>query len=269
MDTFVDSSWYFMRYCCPQEKEQIFNEEIDYWMPIDQYIGGIEHAILHLLYARFWTKVTRDLNLIKIDEPFTKLLTQGMVLNQTFFRESDNGTVKTYFNPSNIILDKDNKGRVVSATNADDGLSVQLGKIEKMSKSKNNGVDPTVLIEKYGADTCRLFTMFAAPPENTLEWSEDGVEGSFRFAKRLWAFHVKNLDFLKAQNYSDGDQSKITENGKKLKKACHEILSQASYDMERFQFNTVVSATMKLLNTIDLFLQPSNCNQEPFEKKID
>ena len=267
MDTFVDSSWYFMRYCCPQEKEQIFNEEIDYWMPIDQYIGGIEHAILHLLYARFWTKVTRDLNLIKIDEPFTKLLTQGMVLNQTFFRESKNGTAKTYFNPSKIILDKDNKGRVVSATNADDGLSVQLGKIEKMSKSKNNGVDPTVLIEKYGADTCRVFTMFAAPPENTLEWSEDGVEGSFRFVKRLWAFHVKNYDFLKATHYPSGEQPEITENGHKLKKACHEILSQASYDMERFQFNTVVSATMKLLNTIDLFLQQSNCNKEPFTKK--
>ena len=267
MDTFVDSSWYFMRYCCPQEEEQIFNAEIDYWMPIDQYIGGIEHAILHLLYARFWTKVTRDLNLIKIDEPFTKLLTQGMVLNQTFFRESNNGTVKTYFNPNTVILNKDNKGRVVSATNADDGLCVQLGKIEKMSKSKNNGVDPTVLIEKYGADTCRLFTMFAAPPENTLEWSEDGVEGSFRFVKRLWAFHIKNLDFLNAQNYSDGDKSEITENGQKLKKACHEILSQASYDMERFQFNTVVSATMKLLNTIDLFLQQSNCNQVPYAKK--
>ena len=163
--------------------------------------------------------MTRDLNLIKIDEPFTKLLTQGMVLNQTFFRESNNGTVKTYFNPSNIILDKDNKGRVVSATNADDGLPVQLGKIEKMSKSKNNGVDPTVLIEKYGADTCRLFTMFAAPPENTLEWSEDGVEGSFRFAKRLWAFHVKNLDFLKAQNYSDGDKIQNNRKWSKIKKS--------------------------------------------------
>ena len=190
-----------------------------------------------------------------------------MVLNQTFFRESKNGTAKTYFNPSKIILDKDNKGRVVSATNADDGLSVQLGKIEKMSKSKNNGVDPTVLIEKYGADTCRVFTMFAAPPENTLEWSEDGVEGSFRFVKRLWAFHVKNYDFLKATHYPSGEQPEITENGHKLKKACHEILSQASYDMERFQFNTVVSATMKLLNTIDLFLQQSNCNKEPFTKK--
>ncbi|MDA9690214.1 class I tRNA ligase family protein, partial [Betaproteobacteria bacterium] len=266
MDTFVDSSWYFMRYCCPQEQEQIFNEEVDYWMPIDQYIGGIEHAILHLLYARFWTKVTRDLDLIKIDEPFTKLLTQGMVLNQTFFRESNNGSVKKYFNPCNVILDKDNKGRVVSAKNADDGLSVQLGKIEKMSKSKNNGVDPTVLIEKYGADTCRLFTMFAAPPENTLEWSEDGVEGSFRFVKRLWAFHVKKLDLLETQNFPYEGQTEITENGQRLKKACHEILSQASYDMERFQFNTVVSAAMKLLNTIDLFLQQPNCNQEQFVK---
>ena len=169
-----------------------------------------------------------------------------MVLNQTFFRESKNGTAKTYFNPSKIILDKDNKGRVVSATNADDGLSVQLGKIEKMSKSKNNGVDPTVLIEKYGADTCRIFTMFAAPPENTLEWSEDGVEGSFRFAKKLWAFHVKNIDLLKAKNYSGTDQHETTENGQTFKKACHEILAQATYDMERFQFNTVVSATMKL-----------------------
>ena len=164
-------------------------------------------------------------------------------------------------------MDKDNKGRVVSATNADDGLSVQLGKIEKMSKSKNNGVDPTVLIEKYGADTCRVFTMFAAPPENTLEWSEDGVEGSFRFVKRLWAFHVKNYDFLKATHYPSGEQPEITENGHKLKKACHEILSQASYDMERFQFNTVVSAAMKLLNTIDLFLQPSSDKQESFDKR--
>ena len=222
MDTFVDSSWYFLRFVDPKNEDNPFDaKKVNNWLPVDQYIGGVEHTILHLLYARFFVKALRDMNYLNFSEPFQNLFSQGMI----------------------------NFGG------------------SKMSKSKGNTVDPEPYIEKYGADTCRLFTMFAAPPENTLEWSEDGVEGSFRFAKRLWTFHVKNLDFLKAQNYSDEDKIKITENGKKLKKACHEILAQATYDMERFQFNTVVSATMKLLNTIDLFLQQANCNREPFTKK--
>ena len=267
MDTFVDSSWYFMRYCCPLEKTNIFNEEIDYWMPIDQYIGGIEHAILHLLYARFWTKVTRDLNLVKINEPFIKLLTQGMVLNQTFYRENDKTSMKKYFNPGEIRLERDSRGRVVSATNIIDGLPVSLGKIEKMSKSKNNGIDPTTLIEKYGADTCRLFTMFAAPPESTLEWSEDGVEGSFKFLKRLWTFHLTYLELLKTHDGVFIDKPEVSDTSKELRKLSHEILSQASYDMERFQFNTVVSATMKLLNTLESFLQKSISDQKVLIKK--
>ena len=257
MDTFVDSSWYFMRYCCPHDNNAIVNEELNEWMPMDQYIGGIEHAILHLLYARFWTKVMRDLNLVKINEPFKKLLTQGMVLNQTYFRKSSDNSPQEYFNPDDVLVEKDSKGRITAAQCIKDNLPVELGKIEKMSKSKNNGVDPSSLISKYGADTCRLFTIFAAPPENTLDWSEDGVEGSFKFLKRLWVFHKMCSGYLKLNKnetltIKTQDVSKL-----KLRTTTHEILSQANYDMNRYQFNTVASAAMKILNELEKYKKNS------------
>ena len=168
MDTFVDSSWYFMRYCDPKNDEKMVAEGADYWMPMDQYIGGIEHAILHLLYARFWTKVMRDLGLVKVDEPFTKLLTQGMVLNHIYSRKGEKGGIE-YFWPSEVEDIHDASGKVTGAKRKSDGLLVNYEGVGTMSKSKNNGVDPQDLIERYGADTARLYTMFTAPPEATLE----------------------------------------------------------------------------------------------------
>ena len=190
MDTFVDSSWYYMRYCSPasgsQDTDAMVDARNDYWMPMDQYIGGIEHAVLHLLYARFWTKVMRDFGLVKFDEPFVNLLTQGMVLNETYYREDASGK-KTWFNPAEVELTFDDKGRPHTALLKADGQPVEIGGIEKMAKSKNNGIDPQAQIDQYGADTARLFTMFASPPEQTLEWSGAGVEGANRFLRRVWA----------------------------------------------------------------------------------
>ena len=196
MDTFVDSSWYFMRYCDPKNSEAMVAEGADYWMPMDQYIGGIEHAILHLLYARFWTKVMRDLGLVKVDEPFTKLLTQGMVLNHIYSRRTDKGG-KDYFWPHDVEHVLDDTGKVTGARlknavgDLPVGTAIDYEGVGTMSKSKNNGVDPQDLIEKYGADTARLYTMFTAPPEATLEWNDAGVEGSYRFLRRVWNFGVK------------------------------------------------------------------------------
>lgn len=199
----------------------------------------------------------RDLNLVKINEPFKKLLTQGMVLNQTYFRKSSDNSPQEYFNPDDVLVEKDSKGRITAAQCIKDNLPVELGKIEKMSKSKNNGVDPSSLISKYGADTCRLFTIFAAPPENTLEWSEDGVEGSFKFLKRLWVFHKMCSGYLKLNKnetltIKTQDVSKL-----KLRTTTHEILSQANYDVNRYQFNTVASAAMKILNELEKYKKNS------------
>src|SRR5450830_458660 len=177
MDTFVDSSWYYMRYTSPGSNDAMVDARNDYWMPMDQYIGGIEHAVMHLLYARFWTKIMRDFGLVKFDEPFVNLLTQGMVLNETYFRKDAVGKT-TWFNPDDVRLSLDDKGRPQSAVLVADGQPVEIGGTEKMSKSKNNGIDPQAQIEQYGADTARLFTMFASPPEQTLEWSGSGVEGA-------------------------------------------------------------------------------------------
>ena len=191
MDTFVDSSWYYTRFACADQKNSMVDERVNYWLPVDQYIGGIEHAILHLLYSRFWTKVMRDLGLIKLDEPFAHLLTQGMVLNEIFFRKSDGGRI-VYFNPADVAIQVDDSGKRKSVTLKADGQPVESGGIGTMSKSKNNGVDPQSLIEEYGADTARLFMMFASPPEQTLEWSDSGVEGAHRFLRRLWDYCARN-----------------------------------------------------------------------------
>ncbi|MEC4720276.1 leucine--tRNA ligase [Noviherbaspirillum sp. CPCC 100848] len=250
MDTFVDSSWYYMRYCSPGSSEAMVDARNDYWMPMDQYIGGIEHAVLHLLYARFWTKVMRDFGLVKFDEPFVNLLTQGMVLNETYYREDASGK-KTWFNPADVELSFDDKGRPVSALLRSDGQPVEIGGTEKMSKSKNNGIDPQAQIDQYGADTARLFTMFASPPEQTLEWSGAGVEGANRFLRRVWAFAHAQAGRFAAANNPGSDFGNLPETHKTLRREVHKILQQADHDFKRIQYNTVVSASMKMLNTLE------------------
>lgn len=254
MDTFVDSSWYFMRYCDAQNQDAMVGAGTEYWMrpgaAMDQYIGGIEHAILHLLYARFWTKVMRDLGLVKIDEPFTKLLTQGMVLNHIYSRRSDKGGIE-YFWPHEVENVFDEKsGKIIGAKLKSDGSAIDYEGVGTMSKSKNNGVDPQELINQYGADTARLFVMFASPPEQTLEWNDAGVEGAHRFLKRVWGFAAKNAEALKT---AGSDFAALSEEGKALRREVHLVLKQVSYDYERMQYNTVVSGAMKLLNALEGF----------------
>lgn len=251
MDTFVDSSWYYMRYTSPQSNESMVDTRNDYWMPMDQYIGGIEHAVLHLLYARFWTKVMRDFGLVKFDEPFTNLLTQGMVLNDTYYREDAAGK-KTWINPADVELTYDDKGRPVSAVLKEDGKPVIIGGTEKMSKSKNNGIDPQAQIDQFGADTARLFTMFAAPPEQTLEWSGTGVEGANRFLRRVWAFAYNHATRIAHAGARAADSAgPLGDSLKTLRREVHKILQQADHDFKRIQYNTVVSACMKMLNTLE------------------
>jgi leucyl-tRNA synthetase len=247
MDTFVDSSWYFMRYTSPGANTMV-DERNDYWMPMDQYIGGIEHAILHLLYARFWTKVMRDLGLVKFDEPFSNLLTQGMVLNDTYYIDEPNGR-KTWINPDDVLVETDDKGRPVSAKHKTSGQVVNIGGVEKMAKSKNNGIDPQSLIDQYGADTARLFTMFAAPPEQQLEWSSSGVEGASRFLRRLWSYGAAHAATVRQA--SDKPPANLTEADQALRLEIHSVLKQANFDYQRKQYNTVVSATMKMLNALE------------------
>ena len=244
MDTFVDSAWYFMRYCDPRNAQQMVGDGTQYWMPMDQYIGGIEHAILHLLYARFWTKVMRDLGLVKIAEPFTKLLTQGMVLNEAFSRTT---TGKHYFWAHELDIARDEHAKVISAKAKSDGQPVLYEGWTTMSKSKNNGVDPQELIERYGADTARLYTMFTAPPEATLEWNDAALEGSYRFLRRVWNFGVKLGAGGEAKAASYGKQAQA------LRRELHTVLKQVDYDYQRMQYNTVVSGAMKMLNALEDF----------------
>jgi len=249
MDTFIDSSWYYMRYTSPGSSEGMVDARNGYWMPIDQYIGGIEHAVMHLLYARFWTKVMRDFGLVKFDEPFLNLLTQGMVLNETYYRDDAAGK-KTWFNPADVELTLDEKGRPQGAALKADGQPVKIGGTEKMSKSKNNGIDPQAQIEQYGADTARLFTMFAAPPEQTLEWSDSGVEGASRFLRRVWAYAYAQSGRVAAA-LAGQQQGVLTEAHKALRREVYKQLQQADYDFKRIQYNTVVSACMKMLNMFE------------------
>ena len=268
MDTFVDSSWYFMRYCDPHNSEAMVAGGAGYWMPMDQYIGGIEHAILHLLYARFWTKVMRDMGLVKVDEPFTRLLTQGMVLNHIYSRRTDKGG-KEYFWPHDVEHVLDEAGKVVGArlVNAVDsggallpvGTPIDYEGVGTMSKSKNNGVDPQDLIEKYGADTARLYTMFTAPPEATLEWNDAAVEGSHRFLRRVWNFgvrlHAMENGAVGASCISAGGLKGIEfgAEAKALRLEVHTVLKQVDYDYQRMQYNTVVSGAMKMINALEDF----------------
>jgi leucyl-tRNA synthetase len=267
MDTFVDSSWYFMRYCDPQLDTAMVGEGAAYWMRdqhlpkggsgMDQYIGGDEHAILHLLYARFWTKVMRDLGLVTIDEPFTRLMTQGMVLNHIYFHRDDKGG-KHYHPPQEVTPTLDIQGRIIGGTAAD-GTHVEYGGVGKMGKSERNGVDPQDMIEKYGADTARLYTMFTAPPEATLEWNDASVEGSYRFLRRVWNFGVKlaGRDFSAALQAAAGAHSLADvgfgKEAKALRLEIHSVLKQVDYDYQRMQYNTVVSGAMKLLNALESF----------------
>jgi len=267
-DTFFESSWYYARYCCPDADTAMLDERAKYWLPVDQYVGGIEHAVLHLLYARFFNKLMRDEGLVDNDEPFTRLLTQGMVIAETYYRQNDDGS-KDWFNPADVEVQRDDKGRTVSAMLKSDGQPVVAGGIEKMSKSKNNGVDPQSMIDAYGADTVRLFTMFAAPPEQSLEWSDEGVEGAHRFLKRLWSLCASNADALKTGSESfsihqagssqprmrenDSDplcSSALDETQQTARRDIHTALKKALFDFERQQFNTVVSACMTMVNTL-------------------
>jgi leucyl-tRNA synthetase len=239
MDTFVDSSWYFARFACPDQDERMVDERADYWMPVDQYIGGIEHAILHLLYSRFFQRVMQEeTGLMRgVDEPFTNLLTQGMVLAESYY--TDAGGRREWINPADVEVTRDAKGKIVSAR-AKDGRPVVYDGVGTMSKSKNNGVDPQALIDKYGADTARFYTMFASPPTNTLEWSDESVEGSYRFLKRVWDFGYR---------YSRAKCSQRLD--PKIRFQIHLELKKANDDVERQKFNTVASACMKILNALE------------------
>ncbi|MDP1651200.1 MAG: leucine--tRNA ligase [Rhodocyclaceae bacterium] len=252
MDTFVDSSWYYARYCAADSATAMVDARTDYWMPVDQYIGGIEHAILHLLYSRFWTKVMRTLGLVQYDEPFANLLTQGMVLNHIFSRRTEKGGIE-YFAPEEVDLVRDEGGHVTGATLRADGSTIDYGGVGTMSKSKRNGVDPQSLIEEYGADTARFFMMFASPPEQTLEWSDSGVEGAYRFMKRLWNYCARfdNPGPVMGDTLAKATRFEI-----------HSVLKQANYDLTKLQFNTVASATMKILNALDRFVGGRNAVTE-------
>ncbi len=261
MDTFVDSSWYFMRYCDPKNSDAMVGDGTQYWMGagsdaqggMDQYIGGIEHAVLHLLYARFWTKAMRDEGLINFDEPFKNLFTQGMLLRDCYYREEASGK-KRWFYPAEVEVQHDEKGRPISAICVEDGLPVVMGGIEKMSKSKNNVVEPKDIIEKFGADTARLFTMFAGPPEQSAAWSDSGVEGAYRYLRRLWGYSVKHADAISSAS-NTLDSSALSKADKTLRFEIHNTLKQINNDYERLQYNTIVSGVMKMLNALDAYTE--------------
>ncbi len=248
MDTFVDSSWYYMRYTCPDAPTMVDSRN-DYWMPMDQYIGGIEHAILHLLYARFWTKVMRDMGLVRFDEPFTRLFTQGMLLNHIFLRRTAHGRVD-FVAPDDVSAVFDSEGRITGGRSKLDGGPVEYGGVGKMSKSEKNGVDPQEVIDRFGADTARHFVMHAGPPNESAVWSDQGVEGSYRFLKRLWNFAHDKAELVEsaagAFAWADADGAV-----KRARREIHLVLKQANYDYEQIQYNTVVSAGYKMLNALE------------------
>ena len=251
MDTFVDSSWYFLRFTCADNDRAMVDQRADYWMPVDQYVGGIEHAILHLLYSRFWTKVMRDMGMISISEPFRNLLTQGMVLNHIYSRQPADGR-REYFNPADVDAEGADGVMRYFATR-DDGtrVEVQHDGLGTMSKSKNNGVDPNHLIEKFGADTARLFSMFAAPPEQSLEWNDEGVQGSFRFLRRVWKAVYDHVSAGAAPGLEIEALSAVQ---RELRRAVHHTLGKAADDISRRRtFNTTIAAAMELLNTVQAF----------------
>ena len=268
-DTFFESSWYYARYTCPDSNEAMLDSRANYWLPVDQYIGGIEHAILHLLYSRFFHKLMRDAGMVESDEPFNNLLTQGMVLAESFFRDKETGG-QDWFAPNAVSVERDDKGRVVGATLLADGQSVQAGGVTKMSKSKNNGVDPQEMIEKFGADTLRLFSMFAAPPDQSMEWSDSGVEGAQRFLRRLWkqVFDHLALGATVALNVNSLDDAQQA-----LRRKVHQTVQKVTDDMaRRHTFNTAIAANMELSNDIARFTDESEqgraVRHEALEKAV-
>jgi leucyl-tRNA synthetase len=248
-DTFMESSWYYARYTSPGAKDQV-DGRANYWLPVDQYIGGIEHAILHLLYFRFYHKLMRDAGLVHSDEPATNLLCQGMVIAETFYRDNADGS-KDWINPADVEIERDDKARVIGVRSKTDGQPVNIGGTEKMSKSKNNGIDPQAMVDKYGADTVRLFSMFAAPPEQSLEWSEAGVEGMARFLRRFW----REVTTHAAQpDHPVVDPATLDAGQKALRRHVHETIQKVSDDLgRRHSFNTAIAALMELLNALNKF----------------
>jgi len=253
-DTFFESSWYYARYCCV-DADSMLDERANYWLPVDQYIGGIEHAVLHLLYARFFHKLMRDVGLLTSDEPFTRLLTQGMVVAETYFTVDEMGR-KEYVAPADIEVGRDQKGKVTTASKKTDGSDVTVGGMEKMSKSKNNGVDPQQLIESYGADTVRLFSMFASPPDQSLEWNDAGVEGANRFIKRLWKACTEFFEggLPQSQVLADLKAESLNDQQRALRRKTHETIRKVTDDMQRrYTFNTAIAAIMELLNEVNRY----------------
>lgn len=254
-DTFMESSWYYARYCSPHSDEQMLDPAAaNYWLPVDQYIGGIEHAILHLLYARFFHKLLRDVGLVESDEPFKRLLCQGMVLAESFYQEDDKGG-KVWIAPSDVTINTDEKGKLLSHTHASDGSAVHSAGMSKMSKSKNNGIDPQTIIDQHGADTVRLFMMFAAPPEQSLEWSDNAVEGANRFLRRLWKAVQAHSEHTLTEKL---DPSALNDDQKALRKKTHETIKKVSDDFtRRLTFNTAIAAVMELMNQVSRFVDVS------------
>ncbi len=252
-DTFMESSWYYARYCCPGA-DSMLDERADYWLPVDQYIGGIEHAILHLMYFRFFHKLMRDAGMVHSDEPATRLLCQGMVVAETFYRE-DQGGQKTWYSPTEVELEFGDKNRIISASLLSDGQPVEVGAVEKMSKSKNNGVNPQDMVDKFGADTVRLFTLFAAPPDQSLEWSDSGMEGAWRFLRRVWNGVYEHL-----QSGRPGvvEVDNLTSEQQEIRRLLHDTIAKVSDDIERrYTFNTAIAAIMEFLNHLQKFTDNS------------
>lgn len=253
MDTFVDSSWYFLRFACADNDRAMLDERANYWMAVDQYIGGIEHAILHLLYSRFWMRVMRDMGMVSVKEPFANLLTQGMVLNDIYSRKGPDGRVQ-YFNPAEVEVQLDAKGARIGATLAGDGQPVEWEGMRTMSKSKNNGVDPTQLVEQYGADSVRIFMMFKSPPEDTLEWSDDGVEGAARFVRRLWRMVWEHVEKGLPANSQRPEQGALNDAQREIRRLAHATLVKVADDFGRRRiFNTAIAAVMELMNALAKF----------------
>ena len=290
MDTFVDSSWYFLRFACADNDRAMLDERVRYWLPVDQYIGGIEHAILHLLYARFWTRVVHQLGAVDFKEPFAHLFTQGMVLNEVFFRKPDSGRIE-YFNPADVEKVGVDSAKIAAQREAAtdghfaahagagrraegvrailraDGLPVESGGVVTMSKSKNNGVDPQALVDEFGADTARLFTMFAAPPEQTLEWSDEGVQGAYRFIKRLWkSVH----EHVAAGPAGPLDRQSLNDAQRALRRQAHQTLAKVTDDIGRRRtFNTAIAAVMELLNVVTKHTPRSAQDRSVLQEALD
>jgi len=268
----MESSWYYARYTSPGAADMV-DGRANYWTPVDQYIGGIEHAILHLMYFRFYHKLLRDEGLVSSDEPAKRLLTQGMVIAETYYRDHPNGS-KDWFNPEDVDVIRDDKGRITGAILKSDGLPVEIGAVEKMSKSRNNGVDPQSMIDKYGADTVRLFSMFASPPELSLEWNEAGVDGMARFLRRLWAQIQRHIDTDTGTGPPPAlNPEALDAAGKTLRRQLHETIHKVGDDYgRRYSFNTAIAAVMECFNSLAKYTDPSETaralRQEAFESIV-